>query len=389
LLLAATLAVALAACGSSTVGAGTATTEPSPAVPPAAAATSTASETSAVVAMGHLDDPANTFYEMFVRTAGRSTWSLRTPPGVADNGGLVVGASGSGTLTAGFLPSADLTFSVLAQSLDGGAKWSPGNVPGALAPEPDALATGASGQVVAVLAGTAGRVVMSDTGMASWQTLTSASALAGSHSPCTVTAVTAVAVTASGSQLIGTRCANSRVVGLFTPGATPGSWNWVGPFFNDSVSSTTTVLRLHAWSQGTSALVEGGTTGNTRVIGEWASHSDNSVTDVRASAPLSVPSGWSVRATAVGGDAGAGLTVLLGADSGTSLRVESVAGPGQSWAQTAAPPAGTTAVAMVGAETDAFVPTGSHLVIWTTTTGTAGWSRAAQMTVPIQYGSSS
>jgi hypothetical protein len=338
--------------------------------------------------MGHLSDPANTFYELFERPAGGSTWSLRTPPGVADNGGLVVGASDSGALTAGFLPSADLTFSVLAQSLIGGTTWSPGNVPSALAPDPDALATGPSGEVVAVLAGSAGKVVSSDSGMASWHSIGSVAALTGLMPGCPVTAVTAVAVTGSGSPVIGARCANSPVVGLFTPAAAPGTWSSIGGVYAVSGPSTTTVLRLHTWSQGMSALVEQSTTGGTRIVGEWVSGPTPSATGTHGSTPLSVPNGWSIRATAVGGGTGAGLTVLLGADSGSALRVESVGGPGQPWVQTAAPPSGTTAVAAVGTETDAFVPTGSQLAIWTTTPA-GGWIRAARMTVPIQYGSSS
>ena len=34
-----------------------------------------------VLAMGQLDDPANTFYELFDRPTGRTAWTLATPPG--------------------------------------------------------------------------------------------------------------------------------------------------------------------------------------------------------------------------------------------------------------------------------------------------------------------
>jgi hypothetical protein len=173
------------------------------------------------------------------------------------------------------------------------------------------------------------------------------------------------------------------------PGATSGTWNSLGGVYAVSGRSTTTVLRLHTWSQGISALVDQGTSGETRVMGEWVGDPASPVVDAHGSAPLSVPSGWSIRATAVGGGAGGGLTVLLGAASGAGLRVESVVGPGQPWVETPAPPAGTTAVAAVGTETDAFVPSGSHLTIWTTTAGASAWNRAAHMTIPIQYGSSS
>ena len=51
-------------------------------------------------------------------------------------------------------------------------------------------------------------------------------------------------------------------------------------------------------------------------------------------------------------------------------------------------PTGTTAVAVVGGETDAFVPSGSHLRVWADE-GTGPWHVIAHVTVPIQYGSSS
>lgn len=272
---------------------------------------------------------------------------------------------------------------------DGGITWSPGNVPDALAPEPDALATDGTDGAVAVLAGADGRVVTSDADLTTWHTLSSVATLARSSAHCTVAAVSAVAISASGSPVIGARCKNSSVVGVFVPSATPGSWTPVGPTFVGRGSSTTTVLRLHAWSQGTSALVEGGTTGATKVLGAWFGANGPSAADVRESPPLAVPTGWSIRATAVGGGTGAGLVVLLGSASGTELKIDSVAGPGQAWVETPAPPTGTTAIAAVGTETDAFVPSGSHLVIWATTTGSSTWTRVAHKTVPIQYGSSS
>ena len=44
--------------------------------------------------------------------------------------------------------------------------------------------------------------------------------------------------------------------------------------------------------------------------------------------PFPVPVGWSVRATATGGDSGQGLAALLG--SGAERRVEVISGPGAS-----------------------------------------------------------
>ena len=64
------------------------------------------------------------FWELLHRGAGSTHWSLVTPPGVQDNGGLAIAAAG-GTLLAGFLPSYNLHFSPLALTTDGGATWTP------------------------------------------------------------------------------------------------------------------------------------------------------------------------------------------------------------------------------------------------------------------------
>src|SRR5579863_5486555 len=76
----------------------------------------------AVAVMGGSAATDNNFWQLFVRPAGASRWSLVTPQGVADNGGLVAGGA-SGSVTVGFRPSQDLTFSPLATSTDAGRKW--------------------------------------------------------------------------------------------------------------------------------------------------------------------------------------------------------------------------------------------------------------------------
>jgi len=45
-------------------------------------------------------------------------------------------------------------------------------------------------------------------------------------------------------------------------------------------------------------------------------------------------------------------------------------------------------VAVTGEGTDAFVPAGSHLAVWSSTSTAPAWTRVSQITVPIQYGSS-
>ena len=77
----------------------------------------------ATLAMGHLDQPLNTFWELFRLSPDSSTWQLETPRGVASNGGLVTSVSASGAVLVGFVASQFLRFSPLALSADGGRTW--------------------------------------------------------------------------------------------------------------------------------------------------------------------------------------------------------------------------------------------------------------------------
>ena len=107
-----------------------------------------------------------------------------------------------------------------------------------------------------------------------------------------------------------------------------------------------------------------------------------------SSTSLTVPSGWTVRATATGGRRGPGLAVLLGGPAppiSASPPSPARARPGCRPVQ---PPAGTKAVAVVGDEVDAFVPSGATLRIWASSGG-GPWHLESHLTVPIQYGSSS
>ena len=368
------------------------------------AATTTPARSTVVLAMGHLDDPANTFYELFGRSAGQSTWTLVTPPGVADNGGLVVGLSTAGSLTAGFLPSGALTFSVLATSPDGGTTWAPGEVPGTLAPWPDALAPGPDGGVYAVLERPSPMVVGADAGLATWSPQVTASQLTASTSRCAVTAVTAVTVTAGGTPVVGTRCTDSSGstgstgssgTGLFVRTPTAGGtsstgshgWTYVGTAVGGDGPGTTTVLRAQAVPGGVAAVVERRAGPTVSVTGVWAGGGPAATAAASTSAPFTVPDGWSVRATAVGGGSGGSVAVLLASDPGSGLRIGSLAGPGSGWVTTGAVPAGTTAIATIGGEVDAFVPSGSDLAVWASTAGSR-WKRTGTISVPIQYGSS-
>jgi hypothetical protein len=108
----------------------------------------------AVTVMGGSAAQHNDFWQMFIRPAGSSRWQLVTPPGAADNGGLVLTASDGPSLVTGFRPSQNLTFTPLIETSDGGQRWSSlSPLDAALAGIPDALAIKpGSGSLLAVLA---------------------------------------------------------------------------------------------------------------------------------------------------------------------------------------------------------------------------------------------
>jgi hypothetical protein len=137
----------------------------------------TAAGTWAAVVMGGSAAQDNNFWQLFIRPADSTRWKLVTPPGTADNGGLVL-AGGGPALVTGFRPSQDLTFSPLIQTSDGGQAWSSLNpLDAALASAPDALAARpGSGQLLALLAG--GTVQEAAPGNATWTVLVSQQALA-------------------------------------------------------------------------------------------------------------------------------------------------------------------------------------------------------------------
>jgi hypothetical protein len=346
--------------------------------------------------MGHLSDPTNTFWELFVRPSGATNWTLRTPPGVADNGGLLVDLSTSGALTAGFLPSADLTFSPLARSTDGGRQWAEGQLPAtSLVGVPDGLATLPDGSVLALEAGTAyrhgnGETVLSSSGdLSSWHPLVTSGVLGRTVAGCRAAGATAVAAGPTGHPLVGLACSSGDRLGLAemtTQGGGTGTsrWRGIGPVLGRGRSGTVTVVRLESGVDGVTGLA--------RVVGRaptvWLAFWHGAgASGWRQSPALSVPSGWTVEGTSTGGGSdGQGVAVLLG--SGDRRRIVQLDGPGSGWTGLPTPPRGTSGVATLAGETDAFVPSGDRLTIWAWSPGATSWRRAETVEVPIQYGSS-
>jgi len=351
--------------------------------PPLESATSSPAGSWVILPMGDLSHQADTFWQALHATASSPQWSVVTPPGVADNGGLAMGVSGGSSLV-GFLPSALLHFSPLSLSSDAGTTWHPVFLPGALVPVPDALAL-AAGNPQTALALAGGRVLSARPGLSSWTSLVSMKSLRRISPQCGATALEAAAYSASGSPLVATACARGGVVGIFS--GSGGDWRAEGPALGGGLGgASTAVLRLETVGATSSALVEANRHGRRWLIALWRAGSGRS-----ASQPLALTPRGTVLATALGSDGS--LAVLTRT---TNTRgVETIA-PGRAWTAVAAPPANAVALAWsapalptFGASTaDAFAVDGTVLDVFALTPSGTRWVKVQTARVPLAYGSS-
>jgi hypothetical protein len=368
-----------AGCGSQTAPAST----PSLQVQTAPLSTSlvTPQGTWAVTVMGGSAASENNFWQLFVRPAGTSRWSLVTPEGVADNGGLVAaGGAGGASLLVGFRPSQGLTFSPLATSSDTGKNWAPGLLDAALANVPDAMAVAPSGQILALL-GDGGIETAATAGAAAaghWSPLTSLSALAATATGrgCGLVALTAVTFGPNNVPMAAGSCARRGVAGVFAD--TGGTWQAAGPalpggFGGDQVQ----VLGLTATAGGDAALLLAGSD----LLAAWSDAGRWTVSGPLA--PVAAAGDeYGVSASGFGPDGS--VWVLLGGGRG-----ETVSGPGSAWRALPTLPAGvaTLAPGPSAGEYDALAVSGARLTVWRLA-GTA-WAKVQVINVPIEYGSSS
>jgi hypothetical protein len=371
-------AALLAGCTSSTAtdpgGAG------APAGPgiPLASSTVTGSTTWVTLAMGHLADPLNTFWQL-LSLGGATSWQLTTPPGVASNGGLVVSSPAQSVL-AGFVPSQQLHFSPLAHTVDQGSSWQPGLLPAGLARVPDGLVEGAT-ESLALLSIGGGSVVASTGDLATWTPVTSAAvlrrqpALAGCH----LHSLTAVTLDAGGSPLVGGSCAQGGRAGLFLPSST--GWMSAGPGIPGVSGGPTEVIRLDQTVAGTAALVSAGRGPSARLFGLWSTNGLRTWT-VSAGLPLGTAP---LRSTGVTADGGFVITFGTG---GSGLAASTLAPAAPRWRSLSRPPTGTTSVTGIpGGGFDALDPRGTTLSVYAL--GGTRWSRVQKLQVDIPYGSSS
>ena len=275
---------------SALLGCGLAATPSWAAAPtPMVSAVSTSSDSWVTLPMGDLSDPSNTFWELFHAAPGSSTWSLVTPPGVADNGGLIASVS-SGAAVVGVVPSDLLRFSPLAQSANSGTSWVPAFLPGALARLPDALAydAAAPGGVIAVLGG--GRALSAPVGLTAWSPLVTATTLSRVSPGCGVDGLDGATLLPSGAPLIATGCRRGGQVGLFT--RTAQTWRSAGLTLGGAFrGAATTVLRVQSTAAATTVLALASRGARRALVALWRSGS----APWSAARPLAIGSGTSDR----------------------------------------------------------------------------------------------
>ncbi len=380
LVLALAASVAAAACGSAArPGQGAAGITPPAAPAFLATSLTTAAGTWAVAMMGGSAASHNNFWQLFVRPAGTSRWQLATPPGVADNGGLVLADAGGRSLITAFRPSQYLTFTPLVVSRNSGQTWAAaGPLDAALAEDPDALAAApGSERLLALL--TTGTAELAIPGYTSWTTLVTRRALAATAAGrrCGLDRLTAAAFTGSGSPLLAGSCSRPGVAAIFTTRG--GAWQAAGPALPAQLASQrVTVLRLTRTPAGTAALIEAGTGPATTLLAAWSTGDSG-----HWSLSRPVKLGETKLASTSFGPDGAAAIILGG------KHAETVTGPGASWQQLAALPAGTATVTLDPAGGfSALAVHRAKLIVWHLKSGAASWHTTQVLNVPIQFGSS-
>jgi hypothetical protein len=386
-----TMAIALA-LAAATIGSGAATAAASASgLPPVPLATSIQSSagTWATVPMGHLRQPLNTFWQLLYRPAGATAWSNQVQAtATATNGGLVLAAAPGQPFIAGVRPADLLRFSPLIATADGGRTWSDGLVPKGLAATPDSLATVAEGPTLALVGRGLGSAVLTSTGtLSGWRTLITARSLAAGAAgkACGVEALLAVA-SQPGRAIIGARCSEAGVVGLFAVAA--GSGQLVSVHLPAALQrGRVQVLGLETTASGLSALLAVAANGSTVLAtaqttagGAWV-----------VSSGLALPSGLGL--ASFGPTTGTGYFALLTGSSGRARRlVEDGGGTGAAWQRLSTPPPGTDTVAFDPAVTgsaDALAVDNSTVTVWTLSSPSGAWTPGQVLHVQIKFGSSS
>ena len=334
----------------------------------------------AAVVMGGPATQHDNFWQLFIDPVGTSRWKLITPPGTADNGGLVLATGGGQSLITAIRPSQLLTFTPLSQTDDAGQAWSAiSPLDAAVAATPAAMALQPSGnRLIALTAG--GVVEQGVVGSAAWHVLATERTIADTAAGrrCGLVALTAAAWSGSGQPLLAGTCARPGRVGVFAYDA--GTWHAAGPALPASLAAQhVTAVRLEADGSQTVALVTSLLGQSASLIAAWTSDAGVNWT---TSSPLRLHGTAPASASF-----GPGGTIAVITATGTGDLTTSDSG---SWQALPALPAGTATLALQpGGAVDALAVRAAKLTSWQLQPGSSTWLAEQVIPVPIQYGSSS
>ncbi len=334
--------------------------------------------------MGHLDEPLNTFWQLFFRPAGAELWSDRASAlAVATNGGLAVSSNGR-SLAVGIRPTNLLDYSPLIATSNA-RTWSAAGPIGPLADHPDALALSATGGALALVgAGGGDQVLASPGALSGWRALVTSRQLAGTKAgqACGVTSVTAVGYLGS-DELVGAACRRAGVVGIFLE--RQGSWRLVGPAVAAPLAaSSAEVLGMQSTTTGLCSLARLTGRRSTDLVTACASRS---ATRWRLARPFAVAGPDNVLSSGPAG--GSGIFALI-SGAGAAERLEVLDVADMRWTRLPSPPEGTTTVAFgPSGAVDALAAGVTVCTVWRLAAGASRWERTQQIQVAIQFGSSS
>ncbi len=341
----------------------------------------TSAGTWAAVPMGHLDQPLNTFWQLFFLPIGAALWKNHAANlGMATNGGLLLASPASQGLLVAIRPSNYLRYSALVATTNGTA-WDPASPAAGFV---DSLAVGPDDQQLALLKDASGsRVLEAGSTSSSWRNLVSARSLASSsaaHS-CAPLVLSAVGFGPSAYPVVGARCGRDGVVGLFADGS--GTWRSIGPTLPASAGrDQAQVLSVETTNGRLTALFAlDGSTGR-RLESAWADPTGG----WQLSGVLSL--GASGKVVSIGSAPGGGQFVVYTVGTGKE-RLATIDGPGASWTRLPNLPDGTATVAFPqSGRVDALSVADTVMTDWVLSAGASTWAKHQVANVQILFGSS-
>jgi len=331
--------------------------------------------------MGKLDQPLNTFWQLFLLPHGGSNWSDQVSSlATATNGGLVLASPDGKSLLVGIRPANLLNYTPVVGT-SSARSWLAGPP---IVGRVDALAANSAGQQVAIVEHGGTSEVLSTSNSSKWQTLTTERLLRSLpiSKQCGIISLTTVGFAPNGTVLVGATCQHPGVVGLFVENHS--TWSSAKLKLPSTQSGASVeILRLGLTSAGVTALLGLQGSSGESLVAAWGPAGTSQWT---ISSAFRLNS--SQRVTSIGPSTAQGQFVVL-SDSSATSSVEVMSGPKSSWVSLPSLnwSIATVAFSPVGA-IDAFASRGSVLSDYALQTRSKVWKLAQKVTVDIIYGSS-